>query len=126
MNDPNDWSDHKALLELGFRDFQVRAIVEQGQCLGTVAVVGGDARAVELIAAQDFSYALAAGEKTQICLPEPGFVYAPLDCNQFAGYAHILVDGCPVGKIEMRYGQRVEQETAPKKSLWEKIFGKDR
>ena len=126
VNDPNDWSDHKALLELGFRDYRVQKLVEKGQCLGAICVAGGDALSVELVAAEAFSYALAAGEKTEIRLPEPGFVYAPVDRNQSAGFAHVFVDGCPVGKIEMLYARRVEQEATREKSIWEKLLGKDR
>ena len=126
INAPNDWSDHKAMMELGFRDYQVQTLVSKGQQLGTVEIVGGTASSVALLAGGDFSYAMAAGEKVEIVLPEPGFAYAPVDCNQEAGFAHITVDGCPVGKVPVVYGACVEQQVTPKYSVWDKIFGKER
>ena len=126
LNAPNDWADHKAMLELGFRDYQVQTLITKGQQLGVAEIAGGTENSVPLLADADFAYAMAAGEKVEILLPEPGFVYAPVDRNQQAGYAHITVDGCPVGKIPLIYGACVEQQPAPKKSVWDKIFGKDR
>ena len=126
INDSNDWADHKALLEIGFRDYSVRQLVKKGQCLGYAQVAGGQEGQVALLAAEDFSYAMAAGEQVSVSLPAPGFVYAPVACNESAGYGHVFVDDCPVGKIELLYGSTVEQELTPKRSFWERIFRKDR
>ena len=125
INDSNDWIDHKALYEIGFRDYRVCSLVEKGECLGYVQVAGGQSGKVELMAAEGFSYAMAAGEQVSIGLPAPGFVYAPVVSNESAGYGHIFVDGCPVGKIKLVYGSTVEQEITPKKSIWDRLFGKD-
>lgn len=123
INAPGDWEDHKTLLEQGFQSYSVRTLVCAGQCLGTVEVAGGAVGTAPLIAAQDFSYAMAAGEKVTLELPGMGFVYAPVAENQNAGYAHILVDGTSVGKVELVYGQTVERQTDPKRSFWQKLFG---
>jgi len=123
INAPSDWSDHKSLLEQGFQRYTVQSLVRAGQCLGTVEVAGGIAGTAPLIAVQDFSYAMAAGEQVTFELPGTGFVYAPVAENQSAGYAHILVDGAAVGKVELIYGQTVERQQEPKKSFWQKLFG---
>ncbi len=126
LNAPNDWADHKAMMEMGFRDYQVQTLILKGQQLGTAEIAGGAAKTVPLLADGDFSYAMARGEKVDVILPEPGFAYAPVDRNQEAGFAHILVDGCPVGKVPLVYGACVEQQVTPKTSVWDKIFRKDR
>lgn len=125
INAPDDWNDHSALLEDGFNRFSVRKVVSEGEYLGTYEVEGGESRNVQLIAAEDFLYALAEGEKAQIVLQENGFVYAPAVKGQHAGYAHVCVDGQPVGKVSMVFGDTVEQ-TKPKVSFWQKLFGGDR
>ena len=124
INAPDDWNDHMALLEDGFSRFSVRTIVKAGQCLGTQAVAGGQAGYVDLIAAEDFSYAMIAREQVSIELPGSGFVYAPVAEDQSAGYAHIFLDGTPVGKVALVYGQTVEQEKEEKQSFWQKLFCK--
>lgn len=124
INAPSDWNDHTALLEDGFSRFSVQSIVTEGQCLGTQAVAGGTMGQVALITAEDFSYAMAKGEKVSVELPGSGFVYAPVAEGQSAGYAHVFLDGAPVGKVAMVYGETVEQEKEQKKSIWEKLFSK--
>ena len=125
FDDPNDWSDHAALLEQGFRDFQVKQLVAQGQCLGYRPVFGGELAEVALLAKEEFSFAMAPGEVWSLRLPPQEFFYAPVAQGQSAGTAHILVDGAPVGKIELVCGQTVEQTQEEKPSFWKRIFGKE-
>jgi D-alanyl-D-alanine carboxypeptidase len=108
INDPNDWADHKKLLEDGFTRYAVYSIVTEGDCLGSAEVAGGQTGVVELIADEDFSYAMSAEEKVEICISGAGFVYAPVAEGQDAGYAYICVDGKTVGKVALRYGRTVE------------------
>lgn len=124
INAPSDWNDHAALLEDGFSRFSVQTIITEGQCLGTQAVAGGTMGQVALITAEDFSYAMAKGEQVSVELPGSGFVYAPVAEGQSAGYAHVFLDGAPVGKVALVYGGTVEQEKQQKQSLWEKLFSK--
>ena len=125
INAPDDWNDHKTLLEQGFNRYTPVKLISQGQCLGNVAVAGGVAGVVEVLAAEDFSFAMAENETWHFVLPEPGFVYAPVSKGQFAGYAHIYVDDAVVGKVKLIYGETVEQESPPKKSWWNRLFSGD-
>ncbi len=125
INAPSDWNDHAHLLEQGFEKFKVSRIISAGQQLGTAAVAAGQAGSVALVAAEDFSYALAPGEKITVELPGAGFVYAPVVMGQNAGNAHILVDGSPVGTVPLYYGETIELQPQPKRSLWQKLFGDD-
>ena len=125
INAPNDWQDHKQLLEDGFTRYAVSQIVEKGQCLGSIQVAGGQAGTVELLADEDFFYALTETETPQIVLPKPGFVYAPVAEGQAAGYAYICLEDKPVGKIPLVYGKTIEQEIKPKKGFWQKLLGGD-
>ncbi len=125
MNDPNDWSDHTALMEDGFVRYTPKQIVSTGDCLGHVEVAGGTEGFVTVIADSDFSFALTKEEKTEIRLQGTGFVYAPVVEGEDAGFAHIYVDGSPVGKVPLVYGKTVEQFAQQRPSLWERLFGGD-
>ncbi len=122
MNDGNDWKDHCQLIENGFANFTCKTIVSKGDVLGTVAVLSGTDSAVQLIAKEDFSYALAPNEHPEIRLPEPGFVYAPVVQGQSAGEVYVCLNGRPVGAIPVSYGQTVEAEKEEKITLWEKLL----
>lgn len=109
FNDPNDWQDHKDLIEDGFSRFTVQKLIQKGQTLGQLELAGGQETSVDLIAAEDFSYSLAQGERVTISLPEAGFAYAPVAEGQEAGFAHILVDGTAVAKVPLVYGATIER-----------------
>ena len=124
IDDPDDWADHAALLEEGFSRYTVRQVVAEGQRVDTLEVVGGEARQVQILAAEDFYYALAPEERPQLMLPGPGFVYAPAVEGADAGFAYVLLEGTAVGKIPVVYGQTVEQLEEKEESLLQKWFVK--
>lgn len=124
IHDPDDWSDHAALLEKGFSDYSVRKIVSAGDDLGSAHVFGGESEIVSLTAAEDFSYSLADGEQVTIVLPPPGFFYAPVVQGQRAGFAYICLGDETIGKVSMVCAQTVEmkQETN-KNGFWAWLGG---
>lgn len=119
---PDDWNDHCQLLNEGFARYQDRQIVQAGQRVSVQEVLSGDARRIEVLAAEDFSYALAAEECPQLVLPGPGFVYAPAVEGAEAGFAYVLINGTVIGKVPVVYGATVEQEAEEQKGLWQKLF----
>ena len=123
INAPDDWNDHKQLLENGFTRYCVRQLISKGDCLGYQEVAGGQQGYVGLYAADDFFFAMASDENAEIVLPAPGFVYTPVVQGQEAGYAHICIGDKAVGKIPLIYGETVEQTVTEERSLLQKIFG---
>ncbi len=124
VNAPDDWNDHKQLHERCFRDFQPEVLVDRGEIVGSVAVAGGTAGFVDLVAGEEFSFSLRQGEQWHLELPDPGFVYAPVAEGQSAGYAHIFVEDQAVGKVALAYGETVEQEKEPKIPWWKRLLNK--
>ncbi len=125
INDGNDWKDHAQLLETGFTRFNTQRIVSKGDSMGWLEVAGSGGMQVEILAAENFVYAIAPEERPQTMLSGKGFVYAPVTEGAEAGYAYILLEGNAVGKVPCVYGQTVEQSAPRKISLWEKLFGGD-
>ncbi len=122
MDDPNDWLDHERLIEDAFSKFTVKTLVTKGEVLGTQEVAGGNAGQVELLADENFCFALRPDEKVDFYLPAPGFVYAPVVEGAQAGYAHVMVDGVSVGKVPLVYGQTVERTEEKKQTLIQRIL----
>lgn len=122
INAPDDWNDHKALLEKGFTGFAVEQLIYSGECMGLRYVAGGGAQ-VPLIAAEDFFYAMAPTETVRIQISGPGFVYAPVAAGSRAGYAQVILGDKAVGKIPLVYGDTIEMEKDPPKSFWRRLFG---
>ncbi len=123
INDGNDWNDHAQLLAEGFTNYSVRQLVESGEVLGTVAVLGGVQSQVEVKACQDFLYSVSDTEQPYTLLAPPEFVYAPVAEGQDGGYAYVCIGDTVVGKVPVEYADTVEQLPHAKKSLWELLFG---
>ena len=124
LNDPNDWADHSALLEEGFARYSVQRIVSRGDVVCALEVESGQGNRVEILAAEDFDYALAENEKTMLMLPGPGFVYSPVTEGAEAGYVYVVIDGNAVEKVPVIYGRTVEREPEPEPDFFEKLFGR--
>ena len=123
LDAPSDWQDHQILLRNAFENYSMKTLISAGQILSSVPVAGGKEGYVQLVAASDFIYAVAPYETVSYELPGAGFVYAPVSCGQHAGYAHVMINDVPVGRIELVYGNTVDQLPQEKLSLREKLFG---
>ena len=119
---PDDWQDHAAMLEDSFSRYAVRQIVAKGDCLGTVAVEGGENSRAEVLAGEDFSFPVAPEERPQTLLSGPGFVFAPVVEGAKAADAYILLDGNAIGKVSTVYGKTVEQKKEEEKSFLDKLL----
>ena len=122
MNAPDDWQDHKALLEQGFSQYTQEVLVRKGDVLGTVPIAGGTKAYVQLLAGEDFICSVAQQEAADIILPPRDFVYAPVAMGQEAGFAHITLNDVPVGKVCLEYGETIEIEQQPQKGFWERLL----
>ena len=122
INDGDDWKDHAAMLNNGFSRYREEDIVSEGDCLGTVQVLGGENATVEIMADADFSFPVAEDEHPYTMVPGPGFVYAPVAEGEDAGVAYVLIGDKAIGKLPVVYGRTVELETREQKSFLQKIF----
>ena len=122
IDDPDDWNDHCQLLNEGFSRYQIRQVVEKGQCVGSLEVLGGDSRRIQVLAAESFSYAMAQEESAVLMLPGPGFVYAPAVAGADAGFVYVLLNGKAIGKVPVVYGATVEQKKEEEKGFLRRLF----
>jgi D-alanyl-D-alanine carboxypeptidase len=120
IDDGNDWADHAKLLNDGFDHYQLCQIINKGQCLGSVEIFSGTEERVNVLVARDFSYALAENEKPYVILQPPGFVYAPVQKGENAGFAYICIGDATIGKVPVVYEKTVDQQRPPEKPFWKK------
>lgn len=123
INDADDWNDHITLHNQGFSQYRPELLVRKGECLGVISILGGQAETVNVLASEDFLYAISEQEQPYVLLSEPGFAYAPVTAGQKAGLAYICIGDQPVGKIPVVFETTVEQATTQKKMFWQRWFG---
>ena len=107
LQDGNDWADHQALYEYGFSAYPAKQAAVLGQPVTYAAVAGGLRATVPLVAADSFSWPLAAGEKleTRIDLAAP--LTAPVAAGKKVGQAVFILNGREVGCVDLLCGMSV-------------------
>ena len=79
INAPDDWRDHKAMLDEGFSRYQLKDILEEGKQVGSLTVMSGAAECVPVTAGEQFSVYLLPEETVSLSVKLPLFVYAPVE-----------------------------------------------
>jgi len=65
LNAPDDWNDHRKMLDFGFQNFAHTVLIEEGEHVGKVKWDKDD-KEFELIASQQFSYSLRESEIAKV------------------------------------------------------------
>lgn len=115
LNDPDDWADHKALLDFGFESAREKQAVKKGDVLKEIKTKG--AKSVPAEAAEDFSYSVWGADRTEIVthtLPE---IRADIDAGEKIGYMDIISNGNVIGRVDLLAGEKYVN----KRSLIDKI-----
>ncbi len=118
LNDPKDWDDHAALLDWGFARF---VSADPAQLEWRLSVVSGTAPEVTV----------RPGGCGRVLLPRegarweaslPGFVYAPVNAGEEAGFLRCLDgEGNVLCRLPLYYAEDVALDPAQKLGFWEKL-----
>lgn len=110
LKDPDDWDDHKKLLESGFSLLKQRRLLD-GPLSISEKVVGGTCGSVAANYDADVSAALADGEleKVNMTVDLPEFVYAPVNKGRKLGELVFTVDGQTVARTPLTAAETVRQ-----------------
>lgn len=107
LQDGNDWADHQALYDYGFSTYPAKQGAVLGQALRRARVTDGAASTVPLVAADSFSWPLAAEEELICTVALSGELTAPVAAGTQAGQAVFSVDGREVGRVDLLCGADV-------------------
>ncbi len=113
LNAPNDWQDHKRMLDYSFTRVQKVEILKAMQENFSVNVVGGTEKTILLTNALPLSITKIDNDDSYIRRIElPEFVYAPIKENQVIGKLVIIKNGFEVSKSDLV--SKKDIEFAPK------------
>ena len=99
LNDGNDWSDHRRLLDLGFTVYPTTEVLTQGTLVGSARVKQGEADTVPLEAGGTISYPLTAGEVPELQYTFWKEIAAPVPAGGVVGCATAFLDGEEIGSV---------------------------
>ena len=109
LSAPNDWQDHKEMLDYGFSLLEKRVLLAEGELSFSLPVVAGRLDFVTVGNAKEFAVVLPKGYREltyRIALP--AFVYAPIEVGDVIGYAVFYDNGRVIAKCELLAKTSVE------------------
>lgn len=109
LNAPDDWSDHKAMLDYGFSLYQEQVFLSEEKSLGCLPVISGAENSVELISGESISGWSLPEEEIEIALNVPPFLYAPVEAGTEIGTAEVFLAGRSLGKVSVLTARQIPQ-----------------
>ncbi len=115
IRDGNDWKDHTALYDEYFSKYIPQQVFLAGDVVCTVPMLDGGS--VELLAAEPFSYTLAAGEQVSVRLCNPRLVFRNGSQNTPAGTVSLYLGEKQIGTLRVLWGKTVYDRTITEDTL---------
>lgn len=101
LNAPDDWNDHKMLINRAFEEYKPQKVLKTRQFMCTAAVEDGESDSVRLLAAGDFFIPAKKGEVFELDLiyHVPQTLNAPVGFEQQVGSAEVVYNGVSIGSV---------------------------
>lgn len=109
LDAPNDWNDHKKMLDLGFEKFETKTILKKGDIIKE-KMIGG--KSVQLLTAEDIVIPIEKNTAyhAEINMNVPNNLPSPLNLNEKVGVAEIVLKNQIVKKVDIIAGSEVLKE----------------
>lgn len=124
LGDPNDWDDHREMLDYAFSKYYPKQVVREGM---TVKIAEINGKKHSMIAKEDFTVPLQEYGKTEIEVVThmAKNLTAPINADEKVGYLDILCDGNSVGRVDVVSRDEIESVDSMqmKNSFFEKLTG---
>ncbi len=117
---PDDWNDHKRLLDFGFESFSFfKEKVSDGE-ISELTVVGGEETEVSVELAGDVEFLSRKGDKIEKVVYLPRFIYAPIFRGDIVGKIEYMKNGELFETAMLVSSDTVEEKAEP--SFFEKFL----
>lgn len=121
LSAPDDWNDHKTMLDYGFSLYESRTLCGEGEFQYTMPVIGGGMDYVILKNEDAVTLVLPKNTPEVECTVElPSFIYAPVSQGEQVGSLIYTVDGKIVAEMPIIASYAVDR-AAYKKNFWERL-----
>jgi D-alanyl-D-alanine carboxypeptidase len=101
LNAPDDWNDHKQMLDYGFANYKWKRPVKKGDYMKAVPLMGAEYDKILLYAGEGVELAAKSGDVIKVVYDVPNFVQAPVFNGQRIGSAQVLLSGKVIKTINL-------------------------
>lgn len=116
LNDPNDWSDHRRLLDLGLSRLENVSLAPEN-ITKTVRVIGGEKNAVD-IDCPDIQICTVSPDTVSCDTVIMPFVFAPVDKGEKIGFVRCMQDGKILYEKPVTAAEGTKSKKIPSRSLF--------
>lgn len=102
LNAPNDWNDHKILLDYAFENYEGKEVFKKDQYLKTIKVVNGNVEKIPVKSKDDFLIPVKKGASADVTLKYniPDSIDAPVGFGNVIGTVDIYLGEKLLGSVE--------------------------
>ena len=116
LHDPDDWADHAALLDWAFDRFSMQRVVQAGETLCRLPVIGGLLPFCPAVAGEEVSLCLAEEEQPRLRLElDRTTLTAPMLAGETLGWAIYELDGAELAAVPVETGHALPDLTPPRR-----------
>lgn len=102
LDAPDDWNDHRAMLDLGFSNLERVTLAACGELVFSLPVVGGQASTLDVENREALTAVLSKAHGAITCVIElPSFVYGGLTEGIAVGRARYYENGVEIGSVSL-------------------------
>lgn len=120
LHDPDDWDDHKALLDYGFENWSAHPLTRPGKTFRMIPVSGSLLPWVAVEVENEVVYPLTASERVKVIVSLPERVEAPIRKGTVAGKLTFMVGEVTVGETYLLYAEDVPVNI-PEPTLFQRL-----
>ncbi len=118
---PDDWNDHREMLDYGFSMYKRLDIAELGSVTYSIPVTGGSVSSVTITNKDECHLCVPADSPEVRCVIEaPRFTFAPVSAGDILGYACYYLGDSEIVRIPLYAESGCNAKEKP--SLWKRIL----
>lgn len=108
LKDSDDWADHAALYDYGFKTYHMETLAVPGQTATQIPVLNSNQKAVPLLYDAALAYPVKDGEEVKAEVAAKSSIFAPVEMGEKAGAIRYNLNGTDIGCVDLCYGARIE------------------
>lgn len=101
LNAPNDWQDHRTMLDYGFTRFAKVTLAEKGAFVSEIPCVGAPDGFVAVCNTDTLSIVLRDHPHITHVIEAPHILFAPIHAGDICGTVRFFADGTEVGSLPL-------------------------
>lgn len=123
LNAPDDWNDHRAMLDAGFGQLESRELIKPGEAVFILPCIGSEKQEIMIRSREGLTVCVptATPEATRR-VELPRYFWAPVNEGDRVGRIVFEANGTILGEVGL-YAAETAERIQYKKGLLEKIFG---